>query len=107
MTNEPANQPKVITKSDPTRLVIEWRDGAVTQWSARELRDLCPCARCVDETTGRPIHDPRSTLPDIVTSHVTLVGLYALSIGFSDGHATGIYPFVFLRQRAGAGRATR
>jgi DUF971 family protein len=30
---------------------------------------------------------------------VSLVGLYALSIGFSDGHATGIYTFVMLRSR--------
>jgi DUF971 family protein len=99
MTSDLSTQPRIITKSDPTRVVIEWRDGARSEFSARMLRDICPCARCVDEVTGRPIHDPRSTAADITTAHVSLVGLYALSIGFSDGHATGIYTFVMLRSR--------
>ena len=30
--------PKVITKSDPTRLVIEWADGVETTLTAPELR---------------------------------------------------------------------
>ncbi len=99
MTSDLSTQPRVITKSDPTRVVIEWRDGARSEFSAQLLRDICPCARCVDEVTGRPIHDPRSTAADITTAHVSLVGHYALSIGFSDGHATGIYTFVMLRGR--------
>jgi len=91
-------RPKVITKSDPTRVAIEWADGHRSDLSARRLRDACPCARCVDEVTGRPIHDPATTAPDITTAQVALVGHYALSIGFSDGHHTGIYPFRMLRE---------
>jgi ATP-binding protein involved in chromosome partitioning len=92
-------RPLVITKSDPSRLSIEWADGHRSEFSARRLRDLCPCARCVDELTGRPIHDPASTAADIETARVALVGHYALTIGFTDGHSTGIYPFVMLRER--------
>jgi DUF971 family protein len=36
--------PRVITRSDPTKLVIEWADGHRTEYSAAELRRICPCA---------------------------------------------------------------
>ena len=90
-------QPKVITKSDPTRLRIEWSDEAETEFSARELRNLCPCANCVDEHTGRQRYDRSSTPAEIETRHVSLVGHYALAIGFSDGHDTGIFTYRQLR----------
>lgn len=86
-------QPKVITKSDPTRLVIQWADGAETERSAAELRNLCPCAYCVDEHTGQQRYDTSSTPSNIETRNVRLVGHYALSIGFSDGHDLGIFPW--------------
>ena len=89
--------PKVITKSDPRRLAIEWTDGSTSELSARELRDRCPCAHCVDEHTGRRRHDPGTTPPDIETRNVRLVGHYALAIGFSDGHDSGIFPWSMLR----------
>lgn len=89
--------PKVITKSDPRRLVIEWTDGITTELSARELRDVCPCAHCVDEHTGRRRYDPARTPADIETRDVRLVGHYALAIGFSDSHDYGIFPWPMLR----------
>lgn len=92
-----STQPRVITKSDPTRLVIEWQDGATTELSAVELRNMCPCAYCVDEHTGRQRYDQSSTAADIETRNVALVGHYALSIGFSDGHDTGIFTYRALR----------
>ena len=92
-----AFQPRVITKSDPTLVVIEWQDGATTSLAAVELRNLCPCANCVDELTGRQRYDRSSTPPDIETTHVGLVGHYALSINFSDGHDTGIFTYRMLR----------
>ncbi len=89
-------QPKVITKSDPTRLVIEWTDGETTERSAAELRNLCPCAFCVDEHTGIQRYDTESTAADLETRNVRLVGHYALAIGFSDGHDLGIFPWQLL-----------
>jgi DUF971 family protein len=94
------DRPKVITKSDPTRLVIEWADGVETTLTAPELRSLCQCANCVDEVTGQRTHDPASVPSDLLTDSVTLVGHYALAIRFTDGHDTGIYTFDHLR-RAG------
>ena len=95
-----SSTPRVITKSDPTLLAIEWADGIETILSAVELRSFCPCAHCVDELTGRRVHDPATVPADLLTEEVTLVGHYALAIRFTDGHDTGIYTFDHLR-RAG------
>jgi len=89
-------QPLRITRSDPRRIEIEWDSGARTVLSAVELRSLCPCAVCVDELSGVRRHDPGSVPTDLVHADVRLVGNYAITIRFSDGHATGIYPFAML-----------
>ena len=91
-------QPKVITKSHPDRLVIEWADGHQTDYTIARLRGLCPCAACVDELTGVRRHDPATVPEDLEHQGVELVGLYALAIRFGDGHDTGIFPFTFLRE---------
>ena len=91
-------QPVVITKSDPNALTVEWDDGHETRYSASALRKLCPCARCIDELTGRPLLDPASVPEDLQQVDVALVGNYGLSVRFADGHDTGIYPFRMLRE---------
>ena len=93
-----AFQPRVITRSDPARLVIEWLDGHTTAYTAAQLRGVCPCARCVNELTGARMHDPGSVSPDLTQADVRIVGNYALAMRFSDGHDTGIYPFPYLRE---------
>ena len=93
-----AFQPLVITRSDPTRLVIEWADGHTTTYATRELRGLCPCANCVSEVTGVRMHDPASVPADMTHQDVRMVGNYALAFRFADGHDTGIFPFRFLRE---------
>jgi len=99
--------PRRITRSDPTRLEVEWDDGRVSAFTPAELRIACPCARCVDELSGRRILDPRTVAPDLQQVDVRLVGNYGLAIRFSDGHDTGIYPFRFLRERDEARDAAR
>lgn len=91
-------QPLVIQKSDPEALRIEWDDGHETRYTARELRLLCPCAQCIEEMTGRALLDPATVPQDLTQDDVQLVGNYALALRFSDGHHTGIYPFVMLRE---------
>ncbi len=91
-------RPRTITKSDPSRIVIEWDDGERSVYTAARLRELCPCARCVDEATGRRIHDPRSVPAELTQSETRLVGNYGIALRFSDGHDTGIFPFTMLRE---------
>jgi ATP-binding protein involved in chromosome partitioning len=95
-----ANQPRVIHRSDPARIRIEWADGGESTFSAAELRGLCPCAMCVSESTGARTHDPASVPADLTHEDVRLVGNYAIALRFSDGHATGIYSFRYLRESA-------
>ncbi|MCZ6596418.1 MAG: DUF971 domain-containing protein [Planctomycetota bacterium] len=99
----PSTSPRVITKSDPTRVTVEWDDGHTTVYTARELRGLCPCAGCVDETSGRRTHNSASVAADLTQVDVALVGNYAITIRFSDGHATGIYTFGMLRENDPSG----
>jgi DUF971 family protein len=97
LTSSPiAPQPRRITRSDPSRIEFEWDNGQKTVLSAAELRSICPCASCVDELSRIRRHDPTSVPLDLVHREVRLVGNYALTMGFSDGHMTGIYPFPML-----------
>jgi DUF971 family protein len=89
-------QPRKITRTDPTRIVFEWDNGETTTLSTVELRSMCPCAACVDELTGVRRHKASSVPPDLVHEDVRLVGNYAITVRFSDGHATGIYPYPML-----------
>ena len=99
----PSQIPKVITRSDPARIAIEWSDGHVTQYRAAELRGLCPCALCVNEVSGVRMHDPGDVPADLTQNDARMVGNYALTMTFSDGHQTGIFTFPFLRQHDPAG----
>jgi DUF971 family protein len=90
--------PKVIRRSDPWRIDIEWTDGHQTSYTPAELRRICPCANCVNEVTGERMLDPHA-VPDFLTQlDVRLVGNYAIAVRFSDQHETGIYPFTYLRE---------
>jgi DUF971 family protein len=98
--NELRHVPRVIKRSDPARVEIEWADGATSAFTAAQLRSLCPCARCVDELTGVRVHDPASVPAELTQTELRLVGNYAISIVYSDGHHTGIYTWPFLRDHA-------
>jgi DUF971 family protein len=95
---------RVIRRSDPTRVEIEWSDGKTSVFTPAQLRGLCPCAECVSETTGVRMIDPERVPADLLQSDLALVGNYAITMRFSDGHHTGIYTFEYLREndRSGA-----
>lgn len=93
--------PARIGRKDPTKIVLEWRDGSVSEVMTPSLRRACPCAKCVDEHTGAKILDPRSVPDDLTHVEVHLVGRYALGVTFSDHHRTGIFTWDTLR-RVGA-----
>jgi DUF971 family protein len=78
------------------RLRLTWSDGHAGEYDYEYLRGWCPCAMCQGHgevkirylPTGRPVE----------ASWIEPVGHYAISIGWSDGHSTGIYRFDFLRE---------
>ncbi len=90
--------PTSLTKVDEKTLGIEWSDGATSRYPVRFLRQQCPCAECVNEMTGERILDPESVDPNVEPVNIHPVGLYALTIEWSDKHSTGIYTFEHLRK---------
>ena len=89
---------RISAKDDPGHIRIEWEDGETTCYTAAQLRRLCPCAQCVSELTGQRLLDPSTIAEDLTQTGVELVGLYAITVRFSDGHSTGIFPFQMLRE---------
>ena len=75
---------------------LTWSDGHVAAYDDAYLRGWCPCAGCQGHT-GLTIRYQNPVGP-VSAGAIQPVGNYAISIAFSDGHATGIYRFDFLRQ---------
>jgi len=79
---------------------IEWADGHATVY---EFTACAGCALCVLPRRGRPPGwlDSAPALTDEQTqmTDVHLVGNYAVSPHWGDGHSTGFYPFTLLRDR--------
>jgi DUF971 family protein len=78
------------------RLRISWTDGHVGEYDYAYLRGYCPCAGCQGHTPTEIKFQPPSVA--VQANRIEPVGNYAISIHWSDGHATGIYRFDFLRQ---------
>lgn len=84
-------------------LEITWNDGKECRYSFAGLRAVCPCVECkgghanmggpVDIEVYRAASDPELNLEGVVP-----MGSYALQFNWSDGHWTGIYTWVYLRE---------
>jgi ATP-binding protein involved in chromosome partitioning len=98
MEDTAAITPTHIAQQGPRNLAITWGDGAKSEFDVRALRMACACAECVDEWSGRPRLDPASVSADVRPVRIQPVGRYAIQIEWSDGHASGVYPFRRLRE---------
>ena len=97
----PTAPPEAIDLNARGEFEIAWPGGRVAIIPAFTLRDLCPCAGCIEEGTGKKILDP-STIPlDIRPEKIDPVGNYAIQITWSDGHSTGLYTWELLRRASG------
>jgi DUF971 family protein len=82
-------------------LTIGWADGHETVYDTTALRYLCPCAYCRGEA-GMPgwlDSAPTLTAEQTRLTDIHLVGNYAVSPHWADGHSTGFYTFGLLRDR--------
>jgi DUF971 family protein len=85
---------------------IAWSDGHVSHYDFAYLREQCPCALCNDERGRKAaVAGPAGTgaalplfKPKPRARAASAVGNYAIQIEFTDGHATGIYSFDYLRE---------
>ena len=90
-------------KATPTHIELRWSDGRVERVPNRRLRLACSCALCVDEMSRKPVLDPATVPEDIQAVELWTIGNYALGVSWSDGHATGYFPFQTLRELAAQG----
>jgi DUF971 family protein len=99
--------PVTIEREGDNGIAITWNDGQRSVWTARQLRDRCPCATCREKKHGAaekqqakptllPVLSAAEARPLVIES-MSPVGSYAYHIAFSDGHHSGIYTFDLLR----------
>lgn len=75
-------------------LRVRFDDGVTCVFPLLDLRLACPCATC----RGRRDHDqPAYAGTSITALDASLHGNWGISIDWSDGHSTGIYPWTHLR----------
>jgi DUF971 family protein len=83
-----------------SQVTIEWSDGHKSVHSNRRLREACPCAMCAGEPQaigqGRVIPLIVAAPAGVHAERFSMVGRYAISFAWSDGHGTGIYPYEYL-----------
>jgi DUF971 family protein len=97
----PATPTRIHADRAAGTLLIDWADGHASTFDAVGLRWLCPCAYCRGEAGLPGWLDTAPTLTAEQTRlvDVQLVGSYAIAPSWADGHHTGYYPFVMLRDR--------
>ena len=73
-------------------------DGETKYISPKILRGECRCAVCVEEFTGEQLLD-KSKVPDnIQPTSIAPMGNYAVSIQWTDGHTSSVYPYEVLQK---------
>ena len=90
--------PIEIGRANQHDVKVVWPGGHVSIYPARQLRLSCPCAGCVDEITGEVRLIETSIPQNVHPVKIDLIGRYAMSVTWSDGHNTGIYAFDRLRR---------
>src|SRR5438128_11172384 len=95
---------------DENRVTIRWTDGHESVFTNTRLREGCPCAVCKGEQglLGKMYIIPvvASIPQDIRATAYSMVGRYAVSFVWSDGHRTGIYPYDYLLKMCECERCT-
>lgn len=84
----------------PGHLRILWPDGSRSLLANRDVRIACRCAVCIDEYTGQQVLDPAQVPENIEVESIAVLGNYAISVAWNDGHSTGIYSWDHLRSMA-------
>ncbi len=97
-----ADQPKHLDLDRRRGLTVQWSDGTESFYPIEYLRRMSPSAdmRSLREQMAK---NPLTVLPaapasGVIAESAELVGNYAIKIVFSDGHASGIYSWNYLRR---------
>ena len=85
----------IVIPADGTAFVMTCEDGATRSLDAGKLRSACRCAHC---TRARIDGKFPASFPGITIQALSPMGHYGVNVGFSDGHARGIYPWSYLTE---------
>ena len=91
-------RPVKIKVREKEFLDIKWDNGVLKSIKLSNLRHNCPCAICnaeKDEWGSKYI--PIYTKEQLTITKISMVGTYAISIEWKDGHNTGLYDFEYLQ----------
>jgi len=77
------------------RMRLTWSDGHSAEFPYDYARGYCPCAACQGHGAFTIEYQPPEKPVDLAS--IMPVGNYGVSFVWTDGHATGIYRFEFLR----------
>ncbi len=102
-----AEVPRRLDLQKDQGLTVEWADGGTSFFPIAYLRRMSPSAD-QRELRKQMESNPLTVLPSargggrgaggpLVAETAELVGTYAIRIRFSDGHASGIYSWAYLR----------
>jgi DUF971 family protein len=82
-----------------TAMTVTFDDDVVCVFPVEELRRACPCATCRSMRDRGEEPWPRPGGPTtIAVADAEFSGAWGISISWSDGHSTGIYPWASLRR---------
>lgn len=96
MINVAAHPTEIRRLAEIRRLRVLWSDDHEAEYPYDYVRGYCPCAGCQGHTPSEIRFKPPTTA--VEPWRIEPVGNYGISIQWSDGHATGIYRFDFLRE---------
>lgn len=85
---------EAVCSAKGTRLRLLYEDGAEVALDAEAIRLACRCAWC---TKAKMDGTFPASFPEIALQGIESFGGYAFNLIFSDGHARGVFPFVYLR----------
>jgi DUF971 family protein len=102
VTPTASTNPEHISISKTKGLKIDWKDGHLSDYGLKYLRDHCPCATCTGAHGPAPEAGAAASpfpmfQPALRMVDVEAVGNYAIRIAWSDGHSAGIYSFEHFR----------
>jgi DUF971 family protein len=91
--------PVSIKVIDKEFIAIEWNDGDKSRIKLSSLRNNCPCALCAADRENRgDKYFPIFSSDELTLTGVNMIGNYAVSVTWKDGHNTGIYEFGYLKK---------
>lgn len=93
MAAQVAAPTRILVGDDLEHIELTMPQGEAVRLPAGRLRAACRCAYC---TRARIDGLFAETFDGIAVTHIAAIGDYAINIGFSDGHARGIYPWSLL-----------